>query len=86
MINSLLFTVGAVYVISLWFIVNVLDVPTVSIVSTHAIKDYVKTNTLFEARLPEVKMTRKLYIAYLKDRKHDAFIDTVINYLMSIKK
>jgi len=62
------------------------DVPTVSIVSTHAIKDYVKTNTLFEARLPEVKMTRKLYIAYLKDRKHDAFIDTVINYLMSIKK
>jgi DNA-binding transcriptional LysR family regulator len=62
------------------------DVPTVSIVSTHTIKDNVKNGILFEARLPEIKMHRKLYIAYLKERKHDAFIDTVINYLMSIKK
>ena len=62
------------------------DVPTVSIVSNHAIKDYVKAGVLFEARLPEIKMNRKLYIAYLKERKHDAFIDTVINYLMTIKK
>lgn len=62
------------------------DVPTVSIVSTHAIKDYVKNGILFEARLPAVKMQRKLYIAYLKERKHDAFIDTVINYLMTVKK
>jgi len=60
--------------------------PTVSIVSTHAIYDFVKGNILFEARLPEIKMKRKLYIAYLKDRKHDAFIDTVINYLMTVKK
>ncbi|MGB3751512.1 MAG: LysR family transcriptional regulator [Arcobacteraceae bacterium] len=62
------------------------DVPTVSIVSTHAIKDYVKNGILFEARLPDIKMHRKLYIAYLKERKHDAFIDTVINYLMTVKK
>ena len=62
------------------------DVPTVSIVSTHAIKEYVKNGMLFEARLPEIKMQRKLYIAYLKERKHDAFIDTVINYLMTVKK
>jgi len=62
------------------------DVPTVSIVSTHAIKEYVKHGILFESRLPEIKMHRKLYIAYLKERKHDAFVDTVINYLMTIKK
>jgi len=62
------------------------DVPTVSIVSTHAIKDYIKSGILFESRLPDIKMQRKLYIAYLKERKHDAFIDTVINYLMTIKK
>ena len=61
------------------------EIPTVSIVSTHAIADFVKGNILFEARLPEIKMKRKLYIAYLKDRKHDAFIDTVINYLMTVK-
>jgi len=61
------------------------DVPTCSIVSTLAIADYVENGILFEARLPDIKMKRKLYIAYLKDRKHDAFIDTVINYLMTVK-
>ena len=62
------------------------DFPTVSMVSTHAIKDYVKGGILYESRLPDIKMNRKLYIAYLKERKHDAFIDTVINYLMTVKK
>ena len=61
------------------------SIPTVSIVSTHAIEDQVKAGILFESRLPSVKMKRKLYIAYLKERKHDAFIETVINYLMSVK-
>ncbi len=61
------------------------DVPTCSIVSTHAIAGYINNGALYEARLPEIKMKRKLYIAYLKDRKHDAFIETVINYLMTIK-
>jgi len=61
------------------------SIPTVSIVSTHAIADLVKAGVLFESRLPNTKMKRKLYIAYLKERKHDAFIETVINYLMSVK-
>jgi LysR family transcriptional regulator, transcriptional activator of the cysJI operon len=61
------------------------DVPTCSIVSSHVISDLVSSNLLFEARLPEVKMKRKLYVAYLKERKYDAFIETVINFLMSIK-
>ncbi len=62
------------------------DTPTVSIVSEHAIEDLVKAGVLFETRLPNVKMKRKLYIGYLKERKHDPFIDNVISYLMSIKK
>jgi DNA-binding transcriptional LysR family regulator len=62
------------------------DVPTCSIVSTHVISDLVNGGMLYEARLPDIKMKRKLYVAYLKERKHDAFIETVINYLMSIKK
>ncbi|MEA3511964.1 MAG: LysR family transcriptional regulator [Campylobacterota bacterium] len=61
------------------------DTPTVSIVSAHAISDFVKGGILFESRLSEIKMKRKLYIAYLKERKHDAFIETVINYLMTVK-
>jgi DNA-binding transcriptional LysR family regulator len=61
------------------------DTPTVSIISTHAIADLVKAGVLFEARLPNVKMKRKLFIAYLKDRKYDPFIDNVITYLMNVK-
>lgn len=59
------------------------DVPTCSIVSKYAINDFVKASILFDARLPNVKMQRKLYIAYLKERKHDPFIDNVVNYLIS---
>ena len=29
-----------------------------------------------------IKMIRKLYIAYRKDRKHDAFIENVVDYLL----
>ncbi|VAY86251.1 Chromosome initiation inhibitor [hydrothermal vent metagenome] len=58
---------------------------TVSIVSKYAIDDLVKAGTLFATKLPNLKMKRKLYIAYLKERKHDPFIDNVINYLNSIK-
>jgi len=61
------------------------DTPTVSIVSEHAIEDLVKAGVLFETRLPNIKMKRKLYIGYLKERKHDAFIDNVISYLMTVK-
>jgi hypothetical protein len=60
-------------------------VPTVSIVSKFAIDDFVKAGILHDARLDGAKMKRKLYIAYLKDRKNDAFIETVVNYLISLK-
>jgi len=60
-------------------------IPTVSIVSSHAIKDLVKGGILFETRLPNINMKRKLYIAYLKEKKHDPFTDNVISYLMSVK-
>jgi DNA-binding transcriptional LysR family regulator len=61
------------------------DKQTVSIASKHAIEDLVRNGILFETKLPNLKMKRKLYIAYLKDRKHDAFIESVINYLNTIK-
>ncbi|MBT3280992.1 MAG: LysR family transcriptional regulator [Campylobacteraceae bacterium] len=61
------------------------DVPTVSIVSHHAISDYVNNGMLYEARLNGAEIRRKLYIAYLKERKYDAFVDTVIDYLLGIK-
>ena len=59
--------------------------PTVSIVSKNAIDSLLKSGALFESRISNQKMVRKLYIAHRKDRKHDAFIDNVIDYLLKIK-
>lgn len=64
---------------------NINETPTVSIASIRAIKGYESEGKLFVARLPKIAMKRKLYIAYLKDRKHDAFIENVLTYLMTIR-
>lgn len=60
--------------------------PLVSIMSRHVIQSDIASGRLFEARLKNYKIERNLYIAYLKERKHDAFIDNVVNYLLSISK
>ncbi|WP_345975300.1 LysR family transcriptional regulator [Sulfurimonas sp. HSL3-7] len=59
--------------------------PVVSVISRHVIQDEVANGTLFEARIKGHKIERKLYIAYGKERKHDAFVDNVVNYLLSLK-
>jgi len=61
------------------------DGQTVSIVSKNAIDSLVKSKELYESRIGTQKMLRKLYIAYRKDRKHDAFIENVVDYLIKIK-
>ncbi len=59
--------------------------PTVSIVSRNAIESLLKSGALYESRINNQKMVRKLYIAYRKDRKHDAFIENVVDYLLKMK-
>ena len=59
--------------------------PTVSIVSRNAIESLLKAGALNESRIGNQKMIRKLYIAYRKDRKHDAFIENVVDYLLKVK-
>lgn len=59
--------------------------PTVSVVSKNAIESLLKSGALFESRISNQKMLRKLYIVYRKDRKNDEFIDNVVNYLSKIK-
>ncbi|MEA3455784.1 MAG: LysR family transcriptional regulator [Campylobacterota bacterium] len=59
------------------------DVPVVSIISKHAIADEVQSGELFEARLRGYKMTRKFYIVYSKENKHNAYIDKVVDFIMS---
>lgn len=62
------------------------DRPTVSIISKHMIVDEVEREELYFARVKGLKLTRKLYLAYLKDRKHDAFMDGVITYITSKRR
>ena len=60
--------------------------PLVSIMSRHVIQHDLENKRLFEARIKNYKITRKLFIAYTKERKHDAFIENVTNYLLSLNK
>lgn len=60
--------------------------PLVSIMSRHVIQADIAAGRLFEARIKNYKIERKFYIAYLKERKHDAFVDNVVNYLLSLNK
>ena len=60
--------------------------PLVSIMSRHVIKDDIAEGKLFEARIKNYKIERKFYIAYLKERKHDAFVDNVVHFLLGINK
>ena len=60
--------------------------PLASVMSRHVIKADIEAARLFEGRIKGHKIERKFYIAYLKDRKHDAFVDNVVNYLLSINK
>jgi len=62
------------------------DRPLVSIMSRHVIQSEIANGTLYEARLKGIKIERKFYIAYLKERKHDAFVDNVVNFLLSLNK
>lgn len=61
------------------------ETPTVSIVSRNAIESLLKVEALYESRIGNHKMLRKLYIAYRKDRKHDAFIENVVDYLLKMR-
>ena len=60
--------------------------PLASVMSRHVIKGDIEAGRLFESRIKGHKIERKFYIAYLKERKHDAFVDNVVSFLLSINK
>ncbi len=57
--------------------------PVVTIISRHAIADEVAKGELFEARLRGYTMTRKFYIVYTKENKHNAYVDKVVDYILA---
>ena len=57
--------------------------PVVTIISKHTIADEVAKGELFEARLQGHTMTRKFFIAYSKEDKHNAYVDHVVDYILT---
>jgi len=57
--------------------------PVVTIISKHAIADEIAKGELFEARLRGYTMTRKFYIVYTKENKHNAYVDKVVDYILA---
>ena len=57
--------------------------PVVSIISKYAIADEVAKGELFEARLRGYTMTRKFFIVYSKENKHNAYVDNVVDYILA---
>ncbi|MGP1451116.1 MAG: LysR substrate-binding domain-containing protein [Wolinella sp.] len=62
------------------------DRPTTAILSKYVVQDDIDNGLLYEAKIRGCKLKRKLYLAYLKDRKNDAFIDTISSCLMCHRK
>ena len=57
--------------------------PVVSIISKYAIADEVQRGELYEARLRGYTMTRKFFIVYSKENKHNAYVDNVVDYILA---
>jgi DNA-binding transcriptional LysR family regulator len=59
------------------------DKPIVAVISKYAIIDEVAKGELFEARFQGHTMTRKFFIAYSKEDKRNAYVDYVVDYLLT---
>ncbi|SFZ98741.1 Chromosome initiation inhibitor [hydrothermal vent metagenome] len=59
------------------------DKPSISIISKHAIADEVAKGELFESRIRGYTMNRKFYIVYTKENKHNAYVDNVVDYILT---
>jgi len=59
--------------------------PVVSIVSKYAIADEVQKGELYESRIRGYTMKRKLFMVYAKENKRNAYIEKVVDYIISGK-
>ena len=59
---------------------------TVALISKQVVEDEIESGMLYSAKIKRLVFKRPFYVAYLKDRKHDAFIDKVTSFIMSRRK
>jgi len=57
--------------------------PVVSILSKFAVMDELSNGELFESKLRGFTMSRKFFIVYSKENKHNAYVDNVVNYILA---
>lgn len=61
------------------------DKPIVSVISKYAITDEVIKGELFQARFSGHTMTRKFYVVSSKQNKHNAYVNSAIDYILTRK-
>lgn len=59
--------------------------PTASIISRFAILDEVASGALYLARIKGCAISRKLYLAYLADRKGEGAVERAVKFLAEKK-
>ena len=59
---------------------------TVALISRQVVEDEIESGMLYCAKIKGLTFKRPFYVAYLKDRKHDVFIDKVTSFIMSRRK
>ncbi len=57
--------------------------PTISLISKFVIQEELSKGTLHMAQIKGLKFKRHFSVVYLKERKYDAFIDKVSNFIMA---
>lgn len=57
----------------------------IAVMSRVVVADEVERGILFESRIKGKRIKRKLYIAYLKQDRRNAFVENVVKYLQNIK-
>ena len=59
---------------------------TVAITSRISIESELENGYLYSTKIKGLEFTRSFYLAYLKERKHDAFIDKVVSFIINKRK
>ena len=59
---------------------------TVAIMSKIALEDEIEEGKLFSAKVKGLSFKRHFYVAYLKDRKHDMYLEKIVDFIMKKDK
>jgi len=62
------------------------DKQTVAIISKVAIEDEVRDGRLYCGKIRGLRFKRNFYIGYIKDRKHDVYLEKMVDFIMKKDK